>query len=235
MDIVNLLKIRKKSILSVTGAGGKTSLMYTLAESLSERGEVLITTTTKISADIPKNILNNANIRVFAVLDMKENKYKNPGYDKIEALVENYDYTIIEADGSKGLPLKGYYENEPCVVSFATTNIAVVSIRDMGLHPENIEILRKSEFINMSKAAVDRPITDTEMARWIEHPKGMFKDSKGERILFFNQIESEDDEEKVRKVISSLSGSFKAGLSRIIAGSIFEKKYKIMEKDYEIK
>ena len=44
------LRIEKNSITAITGSGGKTSLMFRLAEELSLKGKVLITTTTKIFA-----------------------------------------------------------------------------------------------------------------------------------------------------------------------------------------
>ena len=43
-----LFNIIKGDIISITGAGGKTSLMFYLANQLKKRGTVLIATTTKI-------------------------------------------------------------------------------------------------------------------------------------------------------------------------------------------
>lgn len=40
--------IIKNDVITITGAGGKTSLLFFLAEKLSEYGKVLVTTTTKI-------------------------------------------------------------------------------------------------------------------------------------------------------------------------------------------
>lgn len=43
-----LFNLIKGDIVSITGAGGKTSLMFYLANKLKKRGTVLIVTTTKI-------------------------------------------------------------------------------------------------------------------------------------------------------------------------------------------
>ena len=40
--------IDKKDIVAITGAGGKTSLIFFLAKKLAQFGKVLITTTTKM-------------------------------------------------------------------------------------------------------------------------------------------------------------------------------------------
>ena len=40
--------IEKKNIITITGAGGKTTLMFLLSGELSKFGKVMVTTTTKI-------------------------------------------------------------------------------------------------------------------------------------------------------------------------------------------
>ncbi len=40
--------IEKNSVTGITGSGGKTSMMFLLAEELSKKGRVLVTTSTKI-------------------------------------------------------------------------------------------------------------------------------------------------------------------------------------------
>ena len=40
--------IKKSDVVTITGAGGKTSLMFALANELSTLGKVLVTSTTKI-------------------------------------------------------------------------------------------------------------------------------------------------------------------------------------------
>ena len=42
--------IKKGDIITVTGGGGKTTLIFKLAEELKNSGKVLITTTTKMFA-----------------------------------------------------------------------------------------------------------------------------------------------------------------------------------------
>ena len=47
--------IKKGDIITITGAGGKTSLMFSLARELASLGRVLVTTTTKIYVPHPDN------------------------------------------------------------------------------------------------------------------------------------------------------------------------------------
>ena len=46
--LTKVFDIKKGDIITITGAGGKTSLMFSLARELSTLGRVLVTTTTKI-------------------------------------------------------------------------------------------------------------------------------------------------------------------------------------------
>ncbi len=48
MFISDILNFKKGSIISIVGAGGKTSLMFNLSEELRPNNKVLSTTTTKI-------------------------------------------------------------------------------------------------------------------------------------------------------------------------------------------
>ncbi|HID0823801.1 TPA: selenium cofactor biosynthesis protein YqeC, partial [Clostridium botulinum] len=48
MFISDILNLKKRSIISIVGAGGKTSLMLNLSEELRPYNKVLSTTTTKI-------------------------------------------------------------------------------------------------------------------------------------------------------------------------------------------
>lgn len=47
-NLDEILKIKKNDVISITGSGGKTSLMFYLANILKKKGSVLITTSTKI-------------------------------------------------------------------------------------------------------------------------------------------------------------------------------------------
>ncbi|MGL5542642.1 MAG: hypothetical protein ACRDB2_04840, partial [Fusobacteriaceae bacterium] len=47
-EVEKIFGIVRGDVVSFTGGGGKTSLIFLLAEELSRKGRVLITTTTKI-------------------------------------------------------------------------------------------------------------------------------------------------------------------------------------------
>ena len=108
--------IIKNDVITITGAGGKTSLLFFLAEKLSEYGKVLVTTTTKIycpseekyeSLIIGNNISTgkSKNITV-AGSRIEDEKLHSLPYDEINNMRKNYDFVLIEGDGAKEKLLK---------------------------------------------------------------------------------------------------------------------------------
>ena len=112
-----------KGITAVIGSGGKTTLLRILAEELS--GTVILTTST--------HILPFAGIPLLATDDIEQVRRAlalhrvicmgTPAAEgKLTAsalpfsvLADAADYVIVEADGSKRLPLKAHASHEPVI------------------------------------------------------------------------------------------------------------------------
>lgn len=113
-----------KGITAIIGGGGKTSLMLALGQELSQLGRAIICTTTHIfrPEDMP-HLENAAAEEVEAAFEKHnpiclgewEGKKLIAPVLPMEKLVELADYVIVEADGSKKLPLKAHNQNEPCI------------------------------------------------------------------------------------------------------------------------
>lgn len=143
--ISKLLKI-KKGITSIIGGGGKTTLINVLAQELSEYGTVAITTTTHImQSDIFCNIITENDEQNISRIKQALNDNKcvligsvysgnklSPPHISIDELSEIFDYVLVEADGSKGLPLKAHLDNEPVIPKNTTQTILVVGIDAVG-------------------------------------------------------------------------------------------------------
>lgn len=109
--LTKVFDIKKGDIITITGAGGKTSLMFSLARELSTLGRVLVTTTTKIFTpkidEYEELILPNhktkglaKNIFIYGE-KIENNKLHSLSYDKIFDLKKDFDYILIEGDGAK--------------------------------------------------------------------------------------------------------------------------------------
>ncbi|MEN8212016.1 MAG: selenium cofactor biosynthesis protein YqeC [Thermodesulfobacteriota bacterium] len=148
-SLIKALQLNKKGVISLIGAGGKTSLMFLLAKKLSQsKKRVLTTTTTKIfmpepdfSPDtiieddvnelIKKARCNTKHYHHFSAgrkHDTISGKLKGFEPEIIDHLWQTkiFDWIIVEADGAKQKPLKSSNLNEP-VISKATTHLILVT------------------------------------------------------------------------------------------------------------
>ena len=118
MKISQILRV-KKGVTALIGGGGKTTLMYKLAQELSAFGTVIICTTTRIFEpdDMPvltgcseEDILEALKSQRIICVGTKaaSGKLSAPAvsFDRLTKLA---DYIIVEADGAHGLPIKAGY------------------------------------------------------------------------------------------------------------------------------
>lgn len=119
-----LIDISGKRYVTFVGAGGKTSLIEYLAAGAVQRGKrVAITTTTKIYAKepyvltakrgLPERPDMPSYLRIGGSLEGR--KLTGVTFDEIDRMGELFDLVLIEADGSKRLPLKYPAEYEPVI------------------------------------------------------------------------------------------------------------------------
>lgn len=130
-------------ITCVVGSGGKTTLIHKLAKKYKEQGKrVLITTTTHMRkesetlvTDDSEKIIEALNKNHFAFAGQpcrEEQKIKGLSKDTFLAIKNYADEILIEADGSRGLPIKMPSEAEPVLVPECDKVIIVSSLRALG-------------------------------------------------------------------------------------------------------
>ena len=231
------LGLGKHDTVVAVGAGGKTTFCLTLCDELKNENEVFFTTTTKIFLPeikenykiyIGENILENDFFESGAYIIGKERR----GDDKIlpfdletiDKLKEKCDYLIIEGDGSRMKPLKGWNETEPVFVKRTDKTIGVVSIKSVGLTINENNVHRIDKFLKLTNSALEEKVTVDHLCNMIGEKNGLFKDCKGEKVLFINQTESETDYENALKLTELLKEK-KINLDKIIISSLKNKTY----------
>ncbi len=134
------LKIGKGSIVQIAGSGGKTSLTYALADENPELKCAIITTTKRLAPE------NGIILEEDEVLDVskfegrvietgvksEDGKIGWVGDENYELIKEWADLVLIEADGSKRLPLKACEAGEPVWVEDATHTMVVSGMSAIG-------------------------------------------------------------------------------------------------------
>lgn len=206
--IEEIFDIQRNDIISITGSGGKTSLMTYLALSLSKKGRVLMTTSTQIA--LPKDPTHTTYTSFDSYLSDKserivclgeevsgKGKLKSVGYDNLKEVLDDFDYVLIEADGCRNLPLKFWYDYEPVIYDFTTKVIGILPIKIIGRElKEGFTYNYEGFSKNIGTGIIDSKM----IRRLIDYDKGFYKGFDGGKYLFLNQVESEMDFANVREI-----------------------------------
>lgn len=183
--------LQPKEVVSIVGAGGKTSLLHLLAHHLE--GRIVVMPSTKFyepdqtwSTFINKPIDWSSDKEI--VLAAHERRQGKLAGVNVFAKDSGYDYMLIEADGSRELPIKGWGPHEPVIDPLTTTTIGILDLQALGMVLNDQTVFRFPEFTRLTKAGPC--LTLENMADIISHPQGLFKSSQGRRLLVLNKAES---------------------------------------------
>lgn len=233
--IFKYFNIIKNDVITITGAGGKTSLLYFLAEELSKFGKVLITTTTKIYCPfeekyetliIGNNIFSGKNKNITIVgSKIEDKKLHSLPYEEIKSIKKNYDFILIEGDGAKNKLLKEWNDYEPCIPDFSTKIIGVINmdIIDLNIIEKNIHRfeLLKEKFPD----DINKKITSNFLSKYILSAD-YFKNSNinSKKYLFFNGIDGEKHLDKFHATLKIAYELYKNNFfPKVFLGSLKEK------------
>lgn len=174
MLIAPLLRIGR-GVTALVGGGGKTTLLYTLAEELRKNGSVLVCTSTHIrkpeqyevvsgGADALRDALERYGV-VCAGMPAENGKLTAPPLS-FESLAACADYVLVEADGSRGLPLKAHAPHEPAVPASAQ-RVALVAGADGFGKPIRAVCHRPELYAARAGVSLDAVVTPEIAARVI--------------------------------------------------------------------
>ncbi|MDR1469935.1 MAG: putative selenium-dependent hydroxylase accessory protein YqeC [Spirochaetaceae bacterium] len=141
-------------------------------------------------------------------------------------LMRRFDGTLIEGDGSKTLPLKGWADDEPVVPPSTSVTVGVIPVWPLGMPATEAVIHRLPLFCALTGAGEGDILTQAHLAAAIsgrggtDKRRGLFAAARGKRVLFFNQVEDEDALRQTAEIMGLLSAAFKARLDAVIAGSV---------------
>ncbi len=182
------LRLPEHAVISVTGAGGKTSLIFAWARELAAEGrDVVITTTTHMYRPV---CMEDDGIRIVVSDDLERpDKVTTPPAGVLESLKETADVVLIEADGSRRMPLKWPGENEPVIPDNTDITVCVAGLSALGRSVSDV-IFRADELPDVLK----RDTVDINlMHAMISSRSGGQKGVRGEFRVFMNQVDDDID------------------------------------------
>jgi probable selenium-dependent hydroxylase accessory protein YqeC len=233
-------------VFTVIGSGGKTSLIWLLAQSLRAY-KVLVSPTTKMyppppelhrydyffsrRGPPPSPFPARAGISLAGLLNEGTGKLEALPPAALEKMVSACDLVFLEGDGSQGLPFKGWADHEPVVPLYTSVTIGIIPIAPLGEKVSERLIFRLPQFMRLSGAKEGDTLSPAHLAAAITGTKkerGLFSAARGKKLLFINQAEDEAHRDDARTLVSLLPRDFLAELERILCGSVEQNRAEVL-------
>jgi probable selenium-dependent hydroxylase accessory protein YqeC len=245
ISLKEALSLKDHEIISLVGGGGKTTLLFALAEELNKTGlKVITTTTTKIfepsRLQAPCLVIEGNNTRAMELIKEKLSTHAHVTFatnkfldgkiggvhpDVIVQLSQHLpvDHLVIEADGAKKLPIKAPADHEPVVPSSTTLLVPMVGIDAVGKPLVEEEAFRPGRIAELTGAKIGETINPSLIAILMTHPQGLIKGAPpGARIIpFINKVETMEDLNEARKVAHEVLRKGDRRIEKVVLGRLF--------------
>jgi probable selenium-dependent hydroxylase accessory protein YqeC len=248
------LSLTGREHMALVGAGGKTGILFSLAEELRRAGKRVVTsTTTKVwhhqamkapcvvyTADlrpwrdrIKEGLAERGHVFVGRCV-LESGKIDGISTQTSDTLFRDIevDYLLVEADGAAGLPAKAPSSREPAVPASATIVVAVMGLEAVNRPLGSDIVFRLDEVKRITGLAMSMPLTAAALSRLFLHPQGLFKGAPGSarRIPFLNKLDLLKSETDALELAGIILEEAKPEIDRVIIGSVKAGKYRVIEK-----
>jgi molybdenum cofactor cytidylyltransferase len=221
MKLHEVFRLSEPCRVAVVGAGGKTSTIWRLAESLT--GKVVVTTTTHLGVDqvaradkciyissdgelleIDWGNLPRATSITGRVVDGQRLAGLTPAQiQKLLARAAELDISVlVEADGARGLPLKAPAAHEPVIPAGMDAVIVAAGLSGLGQPLDETNVFRAERFGELSGIPRGEIVTPEAAAGVLIHAEGGLKGIPDgtRRVLFLNQLDMLADRSQAMRI-----------------------------------
>lgn len=201
MKLCEALDVQKGDIVCLVGGGGKTTALRLLKEELTGLGwKVSPTTTTRLGREEAEGIEG------LVLAGLEGNKALGIAPEEVAGLLQERDAVIVEADGSRGRPLKAPAEHEPALPHQATLVVVLVGAEAIDA-PFSEELVHRPErFSALTALEPGQPLTPRTIAWVVSHPRGGLKDVPPEAsvAVLINKVDDPGRLDKANELARAL-------------------------------
>lgn len=203
----------QKHLISLVGAGGKTTVLYEMAEFFSAHGKkTLVGTTTHIYQ--PENNYAATLQQVqelwqngkYAVIGRKSGNKLVMDEQLFAELKQQAEIILVEADGAKGLPCKVPQEHEPVILPECDIVIGLIGMDALGARLKDC-CFRLEQAAKLLKAEEKHVLTLADMVRILTSEQGTKKLAEGRKYcIILNKCDDKAitaEAEKLRQLINT--------------------------------
>lgn len=242
--LTDSLGLKEREVVSLVGAGGKTTLMFRLAEELHQKGKrVVTTTTTKILEPTRKEtpILyvdsDEERLKEFARTQIDRHHHmtlatEKIGMGKLKGIspefvadlwgIDEIDYIIVEADGAAGRPVKAPRDKEPVIPPNTTLVVAIAGLDGLGKGLSEENAFQPERISRLTGIALGEELTEEAVALLMTHPEGVWKGTlpSSRVIVFLNKVDIPGGVGKGRRVAQDILKEKQGRIERVVLGQL---------------
>lgn len=218
------LPLKERNVITIYGAGGKTSLLYALGKELSLQGRrVILTTTTKIYRPAAHpcvigedftSVVKAAskhfacNSPVVLGAGISENN-KLPGIDPEwpKAFIEQgiCDDVIIEGDGAAHKSIKGYASYEPVLPPGSSLLIPVLGCDAIGIPLDAAHVHRPEAFCTLTGALLGTKISINNFLTVMSYMIQIGQEKCPDAVIVpvVNKVDLAEDTQQIRSIMKN--------------------------------
>jgi molybdenum cofactor cytidylyltransferase len=227
MSLKDALGLRSGEMMSLIGAGGKTTALYGLAKELRDNGaKVLVTTTTKIFKPVKPHVdrlflVEEASALLATTLTIPAPVIVGAGYkvddeEKLLGLPSSwldqlsvsgqFDSILVEADGAASKLFKVPSEIEPVIPKSCHLTVWIMAIKVLGKPLNPSWIHRAERAISLLGVAADAQVTKDLILRLARNPFGPLKGipSGSRKVALLNQADSPEEIDAAKDLARAL-------------------------------
>lgn len=242
MTLKEALGYRKGEMLSLIGAGGKTTALFRLAHELFQEGQkVLVTTTTKIYKPVKPHVHKLYLAQDLHALTDELAKLPAPivigagyGVDDagkllglpprwLDSLHKNRaaDAILVEADGAASRFFKVPSEHEPTVPEACSVTVWVMAIKALNRPIDSGHVHRAERTLSLLNVKAEIPLTADHVVQLIKHPAGCLKGipSGSRKLVLLNQADSPEETKRATELGHAL---VELGIERAVITSFLD-------------
>ena len=248
-DLCSALDMGSRELVALVGGGGKTSLLFALADELFRNGKrVVATTTTKMwhreACRSPCLVFTRsepawrkklkAGLQSPGQVFLARNPLDSGKVEGIDpSMVDEIyreagiDDIIVEADGSSGCPVKAPAEHEPVVPSSATMVVAMLGLEAIGEPVGTGVVFRTGLFTTLTGAEPGQRMTPAILSGLFLRPGGLFRKSPegSKKTVFLNKRDLLEDTREAENLAGLVLEKKSNKVDQVVIGSILKREY----------
>lgn len=248
-ELTSALDLGEREHVALVGGGGKTTLMFALAEALVRKGYRVVTgTTTRIWLEqrnqVPGTVwvssgpgwkqalvdALDAHGHVFLGQEiLSSGKVSGVAGSVADAVWRSLapSFLVLEADGAAGRPVKAPASHEPVVPESATLVLAVMGLDALDAPFGRDNVFRPDRFREVTGLQPGEKMSADRLSRLFSESGGLFKGTPegARKMAFLNKLDLLEDKGNARILADRILKDPAGGVARVVLGSVLKEQY----------